>query len=145
MHVSSLKETIKYLNDKDKYQKHIITEFKCELIIIECLLLEFMSKANRYPNDIYYETLTIVSYMSFLNVMLFQIFFEKKHFGKIQRFLYDAKTQDYISKQTKMIKEDLKEIGNNIIRINKKMVKEAEKLGDKYKDLGYEKIIKIIL
>ena len=138
VHVTSIKECINYLDSRSKYREFISTEFKFEVVVIECMLLQFLSKRGKYRNDFQRDTLVVASTVSMLNTVCFAIVFKHKHNKKINGFFYDATSRNYLQSKSQNLASDLQYLKTEKDRINQIIENSIKELGKKYIALGYE-------
>ena len=137
VHVSSIKEASKYLASKQNYKKHITTELKCQIIIVECMLLQFLWEIQKYEYDLHNDCLVICSYISMLNAVCFNASFDKKHIKKLERFICDKETLDYLQEERLKTKKDVEEINKKSKKYSKLVKKALVDYERKCKELGY--------
>ena len=139
VHVTSIKECINYLDSKSKYRIYIATEIKSEVIMVECMLMQFLEKRGKYRNNLQGDTLLISSTISMLNAACFAVAFRRKHNRKINEFFYDDKSRNYLRTKGQDALEDLRYLKEENDKLTHIINESLDKLESKYNQLGYEK------
>ena len=141
VHVTSIKECISYLETSNKYCDYIITELKCETIMLECIFLDYLHRRGKYNPDIHRETLNLEAAISIANCMYAIKENKNKPNNRISRFFRDEASRNYLQTKANVAVEEMTSLSQQIELINTIMRNCSIELVKKYNDLGYEQQI----
>lgn len=140
VHVTSIKECINYLSTKSYYQSYIITEIKSELVLIECILMMYLNKIDKYNNDLYVDVARVSSSISLGNALCTAIMFPYRS-KKIESFFMDDKSRRYFERQRQEIVSEMQWMENENKQLAHSINNAIVELFEKYKAMGYETAI----
>ena len=141
VHVTSIKECINYLESSNKYCDYIITELKCEAIMLECIFLDYLHRQKKYNHDIHRETMGLEVAISIANCMYAIQENNNKPNSRISGFFRDEASRRYLQTNSDVVIEELASLSQQIELINSMIRNCSSELEKKYKDLGYEQQI----
>ena len=135
IHVSNIKLSLNYLYQKKEYTKYIVNIYKCELIILECMLMKFLNKISIYKNNLYEETIIEVGSIVMLNSCLYISKFNNKDTDFLNSLSFGKKNKEYIERSSnrakqaiQIINEKKKELKEYIDNVNEILIKKYQKL-----------------
>ena len=137
-HITSIKETTKFLNSKQDFKKYIVIEAKCQLIMMESMFMEFMHYTGAYENDVYIESAIICGIISTFNLICYAVVFKGKSYKELEIFLIDEKTKKYLRKTSSNVVNNLSAIEKESSKLIDKFNALGKEYDNKVKELGYK-------